>query len=160
MNVGILGAGALGQPFGKYVADGGADLTYIVKEKYREETERGFRLHRHRTFGGPVAEQFDNYDVLVDYDRVAEVDWDHVWLCVSSPAIRGEWLEEFLDAIGETTLVSIQPGLGDREFLEQKYPASRIVSVRVSLIAYPTPLPGEDLPEGDVAYYMPPGERI
>lgn len=160
MKVAILGAGALGQPFGHYLAEGGADLTYIVKEKYREQTEQGFRLHRHKTFGGPEPQTFDDFDVLVDYDRVAEIDWDHVWLCISSTAMRGDWLDDFLEAIGETTLVSIQPGLGDREYLEEKYPSSQIVSIRVSLIAYPTPLPGEDLPEGDIAYFMPPGERI
>jgi len=160
MKIALLGAGALGQPFGHYLSEGGAEVTYVVKEKYREATQRGFRLHRHRTFGGPVTEEFDEFDVLVDYDRVAEIDWDHVWLCVSSTAIRGEWLEAFLEAIGETTLVSIQPGLGDRDYLERAYPADRLVSVRVSLIAYPTPLPGEDLPDGDTAYYMPPGEKI
>ena len=160
MKVAILGAGALGQPFGYHLAEGGAEVTFVVKEKYREEVERGFRLHRHRMFGGPEAIDVSDVDAMVSYDRVAEVDWDQVWLCVSSTAIRGDWLSEFLEAIGETTLVSIQPGLGDRDYLEEQYPAERIVSVRVSMIAYPTPLPGEDLPEGDIAYFMPPGERI
>ena len=160
MNVAVLGAGALGQPFGYHLSEGGADLTFVVKEKYREETEEGFTLHRHHMLGATEALEFDDFDVVVDYDRLGEQEWDQLWLCVSSPAIRGEWIEELLEAVGETTLVSIQPGIDDREYLEERYPAERIVSGRVSMIAYPTPLPGEDLPEGDIAYFLPPGERI
>jgi 2-dehydropantoate 2-reductase len=158
--VAVVGAGALGQPFGYHISEAGASVTYVVKEKYREEASRGFGLYQHGLFGDPTHIEFTDFEVQVDYGPLSEVDWDQVWLCLSSTAIRGDWLEEFLEAVGETTLVSIQPGLGDREYLEQQYPAERIVSGRVSMIAYPTPLPGGDLPEGEVAYFLPPGEPM
>ncbi len=158
--IAIVGAGALGQSFGYYLSRSGADLTYVVKETYRESVESGLTLHEHRIFGGPERHDFDDFDVCVDYDDLAERQWDQVWLCVSSPAIRGDWLPELLEAVGETTLASIQPGIDDRAYLETHYPAERIASGRVSLIAYETPLPGEELPEGHVAFFMPPAERI
>jgi 2-dehydropantoate 2-reductase len=158
--VAIVGAGALGQAFGWYLHCAGAELTYVVKETYRESTEAGFTLHELRMLGGPRRHEFDDFEVCVDYDALADEDWDQVWLCVSSPAIRGDWLPELLEAVGETTLASIQPGIDDRDHLEAHYPAERIASGRVSMIAYPTALPGEELPEGDLAFFMPPGERI
>lgn len=158
--VAVVGAGALGQPFGYHLSEAGASVTYVVKEKYREEASRGFGLYQHRLFGDPTHIQFEDFDVQVDYAPLSEVDWDQVWLCLSSTAIRGDWLGELLEAVGETTLVSIQPGLGDRAYLEQQYPADRIVSGRVSMIAYPTPLPGGDLAGGEVAYFLPPGEPM
>ena len=160
MNALILGAGALGQPFGYHLKEGGCDLAYSVRPKYREECEEGFTLHRYRIFGSPRRHDFQDFDLYTSYGPLSEVDWDQVWLCVSSPAIRGGWLPEFLEAVGETTLVSIQPGLEDRDYLEERYPAERIVSVRVSMIAWPTPLPGENLPEGDIAYFTPPMQPI
>jgi len=159
-SVAIVGAGSLGQPFGHYLAEGGAEVTYIVKDKYASDARQGFTLHEWGLFGRPTAHDFHNFDVIVDYDQLERHDFDQLWLCIPSPAIRGDWLNELLEAVGSTTLVSIQPGLRDRDYLEEHYPSDRIVSVRVSLIAYPTPLPGEDLPEGDIAYIMPPGERI
>ncbi len=158
--VAVVGAGALGQPFGYHLSEGGAEVTYVVKQKYRQEAEEGFALHRHRVIGGPERVEFTDFEVVVDYEHLESVDWDQVWLCLSSTAIRGSWLEELLEAVGETTLVSIQPGLGDRAYLEEAYPAERIVSARVSMIAYPTPLPGEELPEGEIAYFLPPGEPM
>lgn len=160
MDVLVLGAGALGQPFGFHLQRAGANLGFVVKPKYREELESGLRLHEHGLFGGPTQHEFDDFDLYTDYANLEGGDWDQVWLCVSATAIRGDWLEDFLEAIGSTTLVSIQPGLEARDYLEERYPADQIVSCRVSMIAYPTPLPGEDLPEGDVAYFMPPAQPL
>lgn len=160
MNILVVGAGALGQPFGYHLSAGGADVSYLVKPKYREEMEQGLRLHRHRVLGGPVSHDFDDYGIFTDAEATAERDWDQLWLCVSSPAIRGEWIEELLDIARPDTLVSIQPGLDDREYLESRYPAEQIVSGRVAMVAYPAPLPGDELPEGDIAYFMPPAEKI
>lgn len=159
-SVAIVGAGSLGQPFGYYLAQGGAKVTYIVKEKYASDAKQGFTLHEWGLFGRPTTHEFADFDVVVDYEELERHQFDQLWLCLPSPAIRGHWLTELLEAVGSTTLVSIQPGLRDRNFLEEQYPSDRIVSVRVSLVAYPTPLPGEDLPEGDIAFIMPPGERI
>lgn len=160
MNILVVGAGALGQPFGYHLHEGGGDVAYSIKPRHREACESGFTLHQYRMFGGPDRHEFEDYELYDDYDDLESGAWDQVWLCVSTPAVHGDWLPELLEAVGETTLVSIQPGLDVREYLESVYPADRIVSVRVSMIAWNTPLPGEDLPEGDIAYFLPPGEPI
>lgn len=160
MRILIVGAGALGQPFGYHLHQGGADIAYSVKPEYLDECESGFTLHRYRTFGGPTRLEFEDYEVYVEYEEISKLDWDQVWLCVSSTAVRGDWLPELMGAVGETTLVSIQPGLDVREHLESHYPAERIVSGRVSMIAWPTPLGDESLPEGDIAYFLPPAQPI
>lgn len=160
MRILIVGAGALGQPFGYHLNQGGAEVAYSVKPEHCDECESGFTLHRYRMFGRPNRLEFDDYEVYVDYDEISELDWDQVWLCVSSTAVRGDWLPALMEAVGETTLVSIQPGLEVREHLESHYPAERIVSGRVSMIAWPTPLGDESLPEGDIAYFLPPAQPV
>lgn len=158
MRILVVGAGALGQPFGYHLQESGADVAYSIKPRHRDDCEGGFTLHEYRMFGGPERHEFADYELFEDYDALDVDTWDQVWLCVSSPAVRGDWLPELLDAVGDTTLVSIQPGLDVREHLESLYPADRIVSIRVSTIAWKTPLPGEELPAGDIAYFLPPGE--
>jgi 2-dehydropantoate 2-reductase len=159
-NIAIVGAGSLGQPFGYYLNRGDAEITYVVKQKYAADARDGFTLHEWGVVGSPTAHSFSEFDVVVDYEDLERHAYDQLWLCLPSPAIRGDWLDACLEAVGSTTLVSIQPGLRDRDHLEAHYPADRIVSARASLVAYPAPLPGEDLPEGDVAFIRPPGERI
>jgi ketopantoate reductase len=151
----LVGAGAVGQVYGHHLRRGGAEVTYLIKERHRSAVEEGFILHRHRLLRRPQTARFDDFDVIVDYERVARAPWDQVWLCVSSPALAGEWLEDLVGRIGEATLVSLQPGVHDRERLEAIYPADRIVSGMISLIAYQAPLENEDLSPG-TAYLLPP----
>lgn len=151
----LVGAGAVGQAYGYHLQQGGADVAFLVKEKYREETEAGFVLHRHRVFRRPKTVGFADYDVFTDYDEVEKVEWDQVWLCMSSTALRGEWLEELVGRIGDATLVSLQPGIDDVHRVEDVYDPTKVVFGLITLIAYQAPLPGEELPEG-VAYFLPP----
>ncbi|QDG52339.1 ketopantoate reductase [Persicimonas caeni] len=151
----MVGAGAVGQAYGYHLHQGGADVAFLVKEKYREETEAGFVLHRHRMFRRPDTFGFADFDVYTDYDEVEKVEWDQVWLCMSSTALRGEWLEDLCGRLGDATLVSLQPGIADVHRVEEVYDPTKVVFGLITLIAYGAPLPGEALPEG-VAYFLPP----
>lgn len=150
----LVGAGAVGQVYGHHLRQGGAEVAFLIKERHRSRVARGFVLHRHRLLRRPRTTRFEDYDIFVDYERVGAEQWDQVWLCVSSPALAGDWLEELVDQIGEATLVSLQPGIHDRERLEAIYAADRIVSGMISLIAYQAPLADEELSPG-TAYLLP-----
>lgn len=155
----LVGAGAVGQAYGYHLRRGGAEVSYLVKPKYRAQVEAGFLLYRHQLIGEPRALHFGDFEVLTDHDAVGAEHWDQVWLCVSSTALKGEWLEDLCARIGDATLVSLQPGLEDIERVSAAYPPAKIVLGMITLISYQSPLPGEHLREG-VAYLLPPGAPI
>ncbi len=156
MKVLLVGAGAVGVTYGFHLARGGADVTYLVKPKHADGLRSGLdfhRLNRRR----PV-ERFTEFELLTDASDAVGGGWDQVWLCVSSTALHaGDWLPRLLAGIGEATLVTLQPGLEDRAQLEALYPAERIVSGMISLIAYQTPLPGGSLTPGIACWFPPLG---
>src|SRR5690554_5786596 len=151
----MVGAGAVGQTYGYHLSRGGADVTFFVKEKYRAEAEAGFLMHQHRPLRGPRSFYYDNYRILSDVEEVAQNRWDQVWLCISSTALKGDWLAELCARIGDATLVSLQPGLEDLEYVAQVYDPAKIVAGLITFIAYQSPLPGDKLGPG-VAYLLPP----
>ncbi len=151
----LVGAGAVGLSYGYHLRRGGAEVGFLVKEKYRDEAEAGYTLHRHRLLRRPTSFRFEDFEVYTDYDAVGEHHWDQVWLCVSGTAIRGEWLGELCAHIGDATLVSLQPGVKGQRFVESAYDPAKVVYGVITLIAYQSPLPGEDLATG-VAYLLPP----
>jgi hypothetical protein len=150
----LVGAGAVGQAYGFHLQEGGADLSFFVKAKYAEAARAGFsvRCHNGRHRG---SHHFSGFGVITTPAQVAARTWDQVWLCVSSTALRGVWLEPLLDAVGEAAVVTLQPGLEDRARLLERVPESRLVSGMITLISYPTPLPGEVLDPG-MAWWFPP----
>jgi ketopantoate reductase len=106
---------------------------------------------RHR----PV--QMNGYEVLTQVQEVAEQSWDMVFFCMSSTGLRGAWLEPMLQAIGaKSTLVTLQPGMDDREYLTERFSASRLVEGLIPIVSYCAPMPGEDFPEPGTAYWIPP----
>ena len=150
----LVGAGAVGQAYGFHLQRGGAEVSFFVKAKHLEAARAGFdvRCHngRHR---GP--HHFCGFGVVTTPAEAATQTWDQVWLCVSSPALRGGWLAPLLDAVGEAAVVTLQPGLDDRAHLLERVPESRLVSGMITLISYPTPLPGEVTGPG-MAWWFPP----
>lgn len=154
-----MGAGAVGQVYGYHLQRGGARVSFLVKEKYADEARAGFTLYpldRSRRWR-PV--RFDGFGVHAGLDGIAGRRWDQVWLCVSSTALRGDWLGPFLDAVADAELlVMLQPGLEDRELLAARFPVERLVAGMIALIAFQAPLPGHDAPDPPgVAYWLPPG---
>lgn len=156
MRVLIVGAGAVGQVYGRHLAMGGAEVRYLVKPGHVEAAARGFVLYDLRRSRQPPPVAFHPAGVLTATAEVAGRSWDQVWLCVSSPALRGPWLEPFLESIGNATLVNLTPGLDDLDYLKERFPAARTIQGIISLIAWQTPLRTETRPEPGIAYWFPP----
>ncbi|HEX3759046.1 MAG TPA: 2-dehydropantoate 2-reductase N-terminal domain-containing protein [Kofleriaceae bacterium] len=153
----VVGAGAVGQPYGLHLQRGGAEVAFFVRDKYRAAAERGFDLYRLR--GGraePV--RLDGCAVVSRADEVAARRFDQVYLTVSSPALHGPWLAELIAAAGDATIVSLQPGPDDRAvLLAAGVSAERLVAGMITLISYAAPLPGETrFPRPGMAYFLPP----
>jgi 2-dehydropantoate 2-reductase len=156
----VVGAGAVGQVYGRHAQLGGADVTFFVREKYRDEVARGLDLYplNRRFRKGPDPIRWDAFDVVSRVDEVAARSFDHVILTVSSPALKGPWLGELIAAAKDASIVALQPGRGDRDtILAAGAPADRVVSGMITLISYAAPLPGETrFPRPGMAYWFPP----
>jgi 2-dehydropantoate 2-reductase len=150
----LVGAGAVGQVYGYHLQRGGAEVSFFVKEKYAAECRAGFLLYPLRRRTEPA--HFRGFGVLTHMAEVAAERFDEVWLCVSSTALRGPWLDELLGASGDATVVALTPGLDDREYLRARCSEERIVSGVITLVSYQTPLPGERRSDPGVAYWFPP----
>jgi ketopantoate reductase len=157
MNVLVVGAGAVGQVYGRHARLGGADVTFFVRDKYRDEVARGFELYPLNRKRG-TAVRFDDFAVVTRADEVAARHFDQVYFAVSSPALQGPWLAELVAAIGDATILTLQPGEGDRDrFIAAGANAERVVSGMITLISYSAPLPGETrFPRPGMAYWFPP----
>lgn len=140
----IVGAGAVGQVYGYYLQRGGASVSYLVKEQYREACEKGFTLYRCRRSGLGPAEYFRADAIYTSFDELREETFDQVWLTVPSPALRGDWLVPLKESIGNATLVMLQPDLDDRDYVLSVFPEEQVVCGIVNFICYQTPLP--DMP--------------
>lgn len=140
----VVGAGAVGQVYGHYLQRGGASVSYFVKEQYKEECEKGFTLYRCRRSGLGGAEYFRADAIYTRFDELRDQAFDQVWLTVPSTALRGEWLKQLRDVIGDATVVMLQPDLDDRDYVMNVFPPEQVVCGVVNFISYQTPLP--DLP--------------
>jgi len=159
----MLGAGAVGMTYGYHLEQGGASVTYFVKPKYREsvlEETRLFPLNRGGVGKCPVL----SYRPTRAISSLEELDvsaFDQVWLSISSTALRSEMVEAFLEklrAAGDAApwLVSLLPGLDDRNWVLERYPEEKLINGMISLIAYWAPLEGEAQVEPGWAFYFPP----
>jgi hypothetical protein len=156
MKVLVVGAGAVGQVYGRHARLGGADVTFFVREKYRDEVSRGFdmySLNQRRT-----SVRFDDFSVVTRADEVAAGTFDQVYIAVSSPALRGPWLAELVAATGNATILALQPGQDELDtFVAAGAARERLVSGVITLISYHAPLPGETrFPTPGMAYWFPP----
>lgn len=160
----LVGAGAVGQAYGYHLSCAGADVAFFVKEKNAAAARKGFRLYRipgFRVTGkselrDPI--RFECFRVVTRLEEVAGTRWDQVYLCMSSTALRSGWFPEFSRALApETTLVLLQPGLEDRDYVTSYFPAERLVLGVITLSSYSSPLPGENASSGPgTAYWLPP----
>jgi 2-dehydropantoate 2-reductase len=159
MNALIVGAGAVGQVYGRHLALGGAHVYYFVREKYAEECRRGFAfypLNRRKPRAAAVRMSVAPGDILTSVDEVKAIRFDQVYLCVASHQLHGPWLGELVAAIGDATVVSLQPGREDRDVILRVVPVDRLVAGMITVISYHAPLPGETVPEPGMAYWFPP----
>lgn len=155
MRVLVVGAGAVGQTFGYHLQQGGAEVHFLVKPAYAEEARQGYTLFDLRRGGEAAPLSFQPDGVCVGPDEVRAHRYDVVLITVSSAALtKGTWLEELVEAAPEATIAGLQPGLGDWDRVRELAGAERVIWGVIELIAYQSPLPGAEGPEG-VAYWIP-----
>jgi hypothetical protein len=158
----IVGAGAIGQVYGRHLQAGGAQVGFLVKPAHADEARSGFTLYplNRRASRRAQPERLTGFEVLTDAAAVAGQRWDQVYLAVSSPALRaGDWFARLVPAIGPATLVLLQPGPVDRAFVLRALPPGQIVDGAITAVSYRAPLPGEVFPRPGVAYWFPPLAR-
>ena len=154
----IVGAGAVGQTYAHYLLRAGAEVTFLVKPAHVDEVRRGLTVHELRLGRAPRAHGLVGARVVTTAEEAGAERPDQVWLCVSSTAIRGGWLEDLLRATRESTVVALQPGIDDKRYLTDRCPTERLVRGVITFIAYQSPLPGLEGPEG-IAFWAPPLTR-
>lgn len=154
MRILLVGAGAVGQAYGRHLRLGGAEIAFLVREKYAVEARRGFDLYPlNRPCPRREPVRFDDFEVRTTPGGRR----DAVILCVSSTALRaGAWVAELARAHPDAIFVTLQPGIEDREFLRRFVADERLVSGLIAIISYLAPLPGERVPRPGVAYWVPP----
>lgn len=161
MKILLVGAGAVGQVYGYHLHRGGAQVTFYVRAKYREGlAQDGMPLYPLKGPDKGKCIEFRDFGLVSTPAEVAaQGPFDQVWLCMSSTALKGDWLEPLLAVVGEATVVSLQPGLEDGPYLRARMPAERLVQGLIPMISYQTPLPTETRNPPGIAFYTPPGKN-
>lgn len=156
MRVLIVGAGAVGQVYARHLQLAGHHVAFLVKEKYAAATRAGLPMYPLNGFQKDEAVRLVPDQVLTDNAGVARETWDQVWLCISTPALQGQWLDELVAAIGDAVLVSMTPGLRDADRVSELLPAARRVQGMIGFIAWQSPLSTEQRDVPGIAEYLPP----
>jgi len=148
----VVGAGAVGKVLGAHLSRGGADVTYLVKPSQVEALRDGFVLYPlHATDGRNRPIEIPRPQITTS----TKGTWDLIVLAVSSTALRrGNWLSEL--AVGEATVLGIQPGLDDRDLVASHFGPERTVWGMFGFMSYDTQDLHEQLARPGTAYYRPP----
>lgn len=153
MNILIVGAGAVGQVYGRHLAKAGHAITFFVKPAHRAGLQQGLPLHR-LGWLRLQSETWRGYELLDAVADVAARDWDQVWLCVAADALAAPLTREVVAATGAATVVCLQPGPDSagrvRGWLADP---ARLVQGLITFISYQSPLPGQPGPQG-MAYFL------
>lgn len=155
MNILLVGAGAVGQVYGRHLARAGHQVTFFVKPRYAAELAAGLPLHR-LGYLRTESEHWQEYAVVSTVDEVAAAQWDQVWLCMASDALRSDLSQQVIAAVGKATVICLQPGPEDAAWVRQRLPAgATMVQGLITFISYQSPLPGCPGKEG-IAYFLSP----
>lgn len=150
----ILGAGAVGRVYGRHLRQGGAEVSFLVRPKYRQAVQAGFRMANLNR--SPRIETVEGFPALSEPAEVRAGRFDQLWLCISSAGLAEAGLGELIDAAGDALLLSFQPGLRDGELLRARVGAGRLARGIITFSAWNAPLPGEPPTEPHLAYWTPP----
>ncbi len=142
----VVGAGAVGQTYGWLLQKGGCEVTFLVREKYAEELQKGLWVYPQDK--GP--ERWEGFEVVT-----SAVACDQVWFCVSSPALAHCPLD-WPGALG----IYLTPGLHDERLMRQHFAAADLVRGVIPFIAFQAPLPDESRPHAGVSWWFPPLMRL
>lgn len=152
MTIAVVGAGAVGAVYARYLIRGGAHVTFIVRPQYVDEVKRGIRLWR-----GNEDEMLSAHDVVGDVDALRGQPVDQVWLCVPSTGLDDDMLTSIARATGDALIVDLSPGLDQRSL--RIVGRERLVDGLIPFIAYQSPLPDAPSEAGrapGIAYWLPP----
>jgi 2-dehydropantoate 2-reductase len=155
MNILVVGAGAIGQVYALHLARAGHAVSFFVKPQYADEVGAGLSLHRLQR-RGHVTERLEGVGCLSDPVQVAAGRWDQVWLTLPSNALRGELARQVLAAVGDATVICLQPDIHDGAFVRSLTPQpQQVVQSLIPFISFQSPLPGQPGPAG-IAFFLPP----
>ena len=155
MRILIVGAGCVGQVYGWFLQRGGADVDVYIRPKYVDEANQGYRLYeRRRKFRDDT--RFVPEGALTSPEEVGRAEYDVILLCISSTALRSGWLNDFAPHVGEALVVSLTPGIDDRQYLAQFVDEGQLATGLITQVSYPAPLEGEEVEEPGVAFWVPP----
>tara|TARA_B100001093_G_scaffold499662_1_gene549163 strand:- start:2841 stop:3845 length:1005 start_codon:yes stop_codon:yes gene_type:complete len=134
-NILLIGAGAVGQAYGYHLAEGGAQVTFLVKEKYVSELTKGLTVRclndRHSE---PVT--FRNYSVTASIRSQPPGGFQQVWFCIDSTATTDHFLEHISAHVGDATIVSLQPGIHDFTRFKQVFDQAQLVRGMITLVSF------------------------
>lgn len=157
MNILVVGAGAIGQVFGRHLQLAGHEVTFYVRSHHVGRLSQGlllYHLNQREAKRKPIL--FNSFQTISDLSQIAAKRWDQIYLCLPSNALRGGLLEALGPYTGEATIITVQPGLNDRQLVVQSFGESRVVSGMITFTSYAAPLPGEIFPLPGTAYWFPP----
>lgn len=157
-NILLIGAGAVGQVYGKYLADAGNNVSFLIKDKYVDEMAKGvilYNINRDKLRKQPV--KFAQYQTVTSWQAAAGTAWDMIILCISSSALHdGLDFEGIKQAVGNATVVMLQPGPEDVALVKHHISEQQVVQGMITLASYHTPMPGEQTAMPGTAYWLPP----
>lgn len=149
----VVGAGAVGQVFALHLGRAGVDVTFAVRSPEKVATPT--TLTRLGAFGSRTSTAVAASAVVSAVDRRT---FDLAFVTVPSDALATPWMASVLSALGDATVVGLQPGLEDRErLLGAGVREDRLVRGLISLVSFATPLSKEDpVQTAGYAYWFPP----
>lgn len=156
-NILIIGAGAVGQVYGLHFVNAGMNVTFFVKPKYTESIKSGITLYnlgKDATKQSPI--MCNDYQVADDWNDVANTQWDQVYFCISSTAMRHVDFDPIKNVLSDNTIfVVLQSGPDDVDYVKERIPEKHIVQGMISMISYQCPMPKEYAPQPGIAYWLP-----
>lgn len=155
MRILIVGAGALGSVFGNILAQGGAEIFYLVRSE-KSRPKAAVRIAELRRWRSPRIASFRPAGSFTTVDAISG-NWDAVWLCTHSTVLHDSWLSDLKAKVGKASVVAIGMGVGDRAALEKVWPAQSIVEVFPSILAMPPGVAEQAVGKADFAYWVVPG---
>ena len=163
MKVLIVGAGATGAVLGYFAREAGAEVTFLVKEKYEKKMREGVRLHKHRSFRSePSTILFKEYEVRSNISDLQGKPFDSILCTVASHSlIEGDWIKNLVSALPGVTFVSFQPGIEDRKIVLERsgIPPENLLEASIPFLSYLAPMPGETHLSPGYAFWTPPISR-
>lgn len=151
----IIGSGAVGAIYGRYLANAACRVTYLVRDRNSPNAQMPRTLHHYPLIGKPrIHSQYLRVVTLADSSH------DQVWLCLPSTALADPWLATQLTRIGKNTPVILwTPDMRDRERLQTLHPGP-VTQALIGLVSFQTPLPGEQSPLAGIGYLAPPRSAV